>query len=149
MPPPLLPPCSLFSPLLPLLSSSLPPPLLPGYPAVVAALPLLLPPPSLSTLPPPLPQYPVVVATLPSSRVSLAIVLTAVVTVSPPILMLLLPPCCPCPCPCCQPCRRCCCRAAQHTILRIGVCPGGDNQGPLFFTTNSTQKLPNLHRTLV
>jgi hypothetical protein len=108
----LLPPHSLFLPLLPLLSSLLPPPPLPRYPTVVAALPLLSPPPSLSTLPPPLPQYPVVVAVLPlSHRVSLAIVLTAVITALPLILLLLLPPRCPCPGPCCRPCCRRCCRA--------------------------------------
>ena len=35
------------------------------------------------------------------------------------------------------------------TIPKIWVCPGADNQGPLLLTTNSTQKLPNIRRTLV
>jgi hypothetical protein len=39
-------------------------------------------------------------------------------------------------------------KSGLHTIPKIGVCPGADNQGPLLITTNSTQKLPNLRRTL-
>ncbi len=38
---------------------------------------------------------------------------------------------------------------SRLTTLVSGVCPSADNQGPLLITTNSTQKLPNLRRTLV
>jgi hypothetical protein len=37
----------------------------------------------------------------------------------------------------------------RATTLVSGLCPGADNQGPLPLTTNPTQNLPNLRRTLV
>ena len=108
----MLPPCSPFLPLLPLLLSSLPPLPLSWYPAVIS-----VPPVALATT---------VAANLAtaiaaitsrrhhiafSCRVSLAIVLTAFIAVLPLLSPLLLPPCCPRPGPSC--CHRycCCCHA--------------------------------------
>ena len=120
----MLPPHSLFLLLLPLLSSSsLPPPQTPRYPTVVVALTVPLTTTATANLATAVAEifsYCQRVAL--SCRVSLAIVLTAVVVASHPLLPLLLLPHCPHPGPCCGlRCHRCCLTTPIPTAANTAI----------------------------